>query len=171
MILTYELYMGGDIVQPIADPKRCPPPSWTKKDSNSAIFKVPGCGCSWLESKVWKIMRPEMSLSEMRRWQDGRAWSLSHGNYLTHQWVWSYFYGNELIMVKSFPAPGWFMKWFQMLIITSWITDKHESQISSTCDGASPDEHSRHDLGYPPLSEQVCRLENPPFMCQSLLPQ
>ena len=45
-----------------------------------------------------------MSLSEMRRWQDARLWSPRQCNYLTHQWVWSYFHGNELIMAKSFSS-------------------------------------------------------------------
>lgn len=45
-----------------------------------------------------------MSMSEIRRWQEARASSLSHNNSFTCQWVRSYFYGNENGVVKSFSS-------------------------------------------------------------------
>lgn len=71
-------------------------------------------------SSVWHLLAREQSGIRAEKTQDNEAWnepvrneegqevrmkSLSHKNYSTHQWVWSYFYGNELIMVKSFSKP------------------------------------------------------------------
>lgn len=51
---TYELCVRRGPVQPITDPQEMPNSKLTKKDSDSTIGKVPGCGSSWLESKATK---------------------------------------------------------------------------------------------------------------------